>query len=344
MDDNGPQQAVLGPTSADAAGKDFTDAKGRRWIAVGKVVLEEIDVGETEKERRNAGYRPPPEPDPQSLGAQDLAEKLRPRRLVGDYEYRLEQPDYEVAEMIRAMEEPPPTEGALGESVRADVVRPPFVIGPDDRTQLLTPAQWPGSPNAHLATQNCTATMIGPSTALCAAHCFWQNGGWIASLSITFGANTVAPTAPFGSFLADSLTLPGAWNSNEWDWDFAVLEFSPSRPDIGRQTGWHGVAQNFNGGKTMVGYPADKPPPSGGECWSKGGTFTATTGSRYQHNIDAVPGDSGAAAWDNVDRRSNGIQSTQWYQTNPYRVWNEVRRWDVTTYNFFDAYGNWPRG
>ena len=29
-------ERMLGPTSADATGKDFTDAKGRRWIAVGR--------------------------------------------------------------------------------------------------------------------------------------------------------------------------------------------------------------------------------------------------------------------------------------------------------------------
>jgi hypothetical protein len=82
---------MLGPTSADATGKDFTDAKGRRWIPVGKVVPKEINVAETEAHNHN--YRPAPPPPPQTLPVQYLAEKLRPRRLVGGYEYRLEQPD-----------------------------------------------------------------------------------------------------------------------------------------------------------------------------------------------------------------------------------------------------------
>ena len=350
MDDNGPRQAMLGPTSVDAAGKDFTDARGRRWGVVGKVVPKEIDVAETEKERRNANDRPPPEPDPRTLSREDLAEKLRPRRLVGDYEYRLEQPDYEVAEMILAMEEVPKTEGSLGRASAFARLLPSmpgsadrslqfrFIIGPDDRRRL-EPRFFPGSAYAHLAPNNCTATMIGPSTALCAAHCFYQNG-WLTTRSITFGADTAAPTAPFGSFQADSLTMPGAWNAREWDWDFAVLEFSPSRPDIGRQTGWFGTAQNFNGAKTMIGYPLDKPVPS---SWIKGGVFTAAPGSRYEHNLDAVPGDSGAGTYHNDDDRCNGIQSTQWFTSNPFRVWNEVRRWDATTHNFFHAYGNWPR-
>ena len=89
---------MLGPTSADATGKDFTDAKGRRWIAVAKVVPKEINVAETEAHNHN--YRPAPPPPPQTLPVQYLAEKLRPRRLVGGYEYRLEQPDFDLAEKI----------------------------------------------------------------------------------------------------------------------------------------------------------------------------------------------------------------------------------------------------
>jgi V8-like Glu-specific endopeptidase len=344
MDDNGRRGTMLGPASVDATGEDFSDAWERRWIVVGEVVSQEIDIGAMD-ERRSVDYVPPPEPDPRTLSVEELAEKLRPRRLAGGYEYRLEQPDFEVAEKILAMEEPPHTEGFRAQEA-GFTQEAEFIIGTDDRSRLEAPRFWPGSANAYLAPQNCTATMIGPSTALCAAHCFY-NGGWIASSSITFGADTVAPTAPFGSFLADSLTIPGAWDvapsspGGGWDWDFAVLEFSPARPDIGRQTGWFGTAQNFNLAHGMVGYPTDKPVPS---SWIKAGTFTAAPGSRYEHNIDVWPGDSGAGAYHiSDDARCAGIQSTQWRTTNPPRVWNEVRRWDPTTHNFFHAYGNWPR-
>jgi len=330
MRDDGPRKTMLGPGREDATGDDYTDAWGRRWVAVGQISADEVDVARTE-ERRDAASRAEPEPDVRSLSVDELAEKLRPRRLVGDFEYRLHRPDYEVAEQILAMDTPPSTNGCRAPEAR-------FVVGTDDRVRLTDPRFWPGSPNAYL-TQTCTATMIGPSTALCAAHCFYQNG-WIATRSITFGANTDAPTAPFGSLNADSLTLPGAWNSAEWDWDFAVLEFSPSRPDLGRQTGWHGTAQNSAGRHAIVGYPADKPVPS---SWIKSGTYTRAVGSRYEHDIDIFSGDSGAGAYNTGDDRCDGIQSTQWFTTTPQRTWNEVRRWDATTYNFFHAYGNWPR-
>jgi hypothetical protein len=39
------------------------------------------------------------------------------------------------------------------------------------------------------------------------------------------------------------------------------------------------------------------------------------------------------------------MQSMHWFTiAAPAPVWNEVRRWDSTTYSFFDAYGNWQRG
>ena len=350
MSTNEGEHPMLGPTSAHEVGTDFTDARGRRWVATEQIERREVDILDMEKERRTPDPAASAPPDPRTMAREDLAHALQPRRLVGDYEYRLDEPDYELADQIRSMAEPPATEGSWGEKsafARAKYltgpgVSPPpagFVIGVDDRSRVDSPQYFPGSAFAYLS-QGCTATMIGPSTALCAAHCFYQNG-WISTASVTFGANTSNPTAPYGSFVFDSITMPGEWNATEWDWDFAVLEFSPSRPDIGRQTGWFGTGQNFNGGKTMIGYPSDKPVPS---SWIKSGSFTAAPGSRYEHNIDVIPGDSGAGTYDNGDGRVNGIQSTQWYSTNPARVWNEVRRWDTTTYNFFQAYGNWPRG
>ena len=50
----------------------------------------------------------------------------------------------------------------------------------------------------------------------------------------------------------------------------------------------------------MIGYPNDKPVPS---SWIKSGTFTAAPGSRYEHNLDVIPGDSGAGTYDNADNR-----------------------------------------
>jgi hypothetical protein len=137
---------MLGPTSRDAAGEDFTDAMGRRWIVVGKVVPKEINVAETEKERFNAVDYPSRGPDPRTLSREDLAENLRPRRLVGDHEYRLEQPDFEVAEKILAMKEVPNTEGSQGSAGTS----PRYIVGSDDRRRFANPRFFPGSANAYV--------------------------------------------------------------------------------------------------------------------------------------------------------------------------------------------------
>jgi V8-like Glu-specific endopeptidase len=316
---------MLGPTSVNAGGKDFVDAKGRRWIAIGKVQFKEMNIADTDIRRSDIR-----KPSPEVLTVDQLAEMLRPRRLVGDVEYRLEKPDYELAKKIMARDAVPVTNEHISPGAASG---PRFIVGGDDRTRVSAPRFWPGSPFGYLG-QSCTLTMIGPSTALSAAHCFYQNG-WIATPSLTLAADTNNPTAPYGSFMADSLTLPGQWNSNEWDWDFAVLEFSPTRRP-GDQTGWYGTEQSSTGNQTMIGYPSDKPIPS---QWIRSGTYTASPGSRYEHNLDVIPGDSGACTY-NASNRCTGIQSTQW--RNSTRVWNEVRRWDRTTYDFFDAYGNWP--
>ncbi|MCI0748398.1 MAG: trypsin-like serine protease [Verrucomicrobia subdivision 3 bacterium] len=322
-------EPMLGPTSVNAGGQDFVDAKGRRWIATGKVQFRKINVADLDI-RRTLTYER--KAAPEKLTPDQLAEALRPRRLVGDVEYRLEKPDYELAAKIMKGGKAPTTKG----NKPPEVSGPPFIIGSDDRTRIAAPRFWPGSPFGYLG-QTCTLTMIGPSTALSAAHCFYNSslGGWIATPSLTLAADTNAPTAPFGSFMADSLTLPGQWNSNEWDWDFAVLEFSPTRRP-GDQTGYYGTEESSSGGQTMIGYPSDKPIPS---QWIKRGTYTASPGSRYEHNLDVIPGDSGACTY-NANDRCTGIQSTQWRDSK--RIWNEVRRWDRTTYDFFDTYGNWP--
>src|SRR5262249_46251131 len=90
MNDDASGHVMLGPTSQHAAGADFTDAKGRRWIAVEEIKPQELNIAEMEQQRRivTAGRKPPP-PDARAMSRDELAEKLQPRRLVGTYEYRL---------------------------------------------------------------------------------------------------------------------------------------------------------------------------------------------------------------------------------------------------------------
>jgi V8-like Glu-specific endopeptidase len=309
------------------------------------------------------GATTPTAPKPLSeLTVAELAERLQPVRLVGEYEYRLAQPDYLVAERILAsINSPPPPTSSYFPSVElgaAGEIGTQWVIGTDERYQTANAANYTGSASGHL-TQNCSFAMIGPSTALSAAHCFYINGSWISGGLTALGANNFGPSAgnnttPFGTFYADSLTLPGAWISGRgalnggagetpsshagWDDDYAVLEFSPTQYP-GYTTGWYGARQTYSGLHYIMGYPTDKLYRA---QWSGYGYMTWSVGSRYTHDVDIIPGMSGACSreyglgyWS-----CTGIQSTHWNDGST--LWNEVRRWDSTTYNFFDAYGNWP--
>jgi hypothetical protein len=121
---------MLGPSSAHEAGKDFTDARGRRWLAAERidareVDAREVDVAQIEKERRIPDDRAASATDPRTMSREDLAGALCPRRLVGEYEYRLDEPDYEIADQILAMPEPPSTDGSMGGSERVRAAEVP---------------------------------------------------------------------------------------------------------------------------------------------------------------------------------------------------------------------------
>jgi len=76
MDGHGSEHVMLGPSSAHEAGKDFTDARGRRWLAAQRINPQEVDVAQTEKERRTPDDRAASALDPRTLSREDLAQSL----------------------------------------------------------------------------------------------------------------------------------------------------------------------------------------------------------------------------------------------------------------------------
>lgn len=350
--------SALGPNIANVVlGEDFTDEYGRLWTCEGKATFINVDNPDSMFVTGDqATPLSPPSPPPESLSSAELAELVRPVRLVGGYEYRLAQPDTLLAQKILAMQKPPETAARSGGTsppaalAAGQLLQPQFIIGSDDR--WLTYA----GPYGRVQ-QNCTFAMIGPSTALCAAHCFYQNGAWISGgllwLSVynlgNSPGNAVFPNG-VGGWYAASLTIPTAWttgagmnnpvqtpaNHSGMDWDFAVLEFSPTRYP-GYTSGWYGTKASISGTLREVGYPMDKVLWS---QWGIGGSFSSQSGARYVHYMDIYGGESGSCFYDLSDTRCTGIVSSVW--NNGVTLWNEARAWDSTTYNFFDTYGNWP--
>jgi V8-like Glu-specific endopeptidase len=347
---------ALGPNSASVVlGQDFVDADGRLWTCMGKAKT--IDVADPDAMFANgeSGTPAPAAPSaPPTLA--ELADLIRPVRLIGGYEYRLAEPDTLVAQRILAMQTAPATDGhsvaTTAATATSSDLHPQFIIGTDDRWLAPATSQY------GRVQQNCTFAMIGPSTASCAAHCFYQHGAWITPggllyLSVyNFGGSPSNAVFPNGSsgWYADSLTIPSGWVSGAgadnpiqtpsshggMDYDFAILEFSPSRYP-GYASGWWGTKQSSTGTLREVGYPADKVTWS---QWEIGGSYYSQSGARYVHYMDIAGGESGSCFYDVIDSRCTGITSSQWNDGG--NLWNEARAWDSTTYNFFDAYGNWP--
>ena len=133
------EHTMLGPSSEHEAGHDFTDARGRRWVAAERITPREVDILESEQVRRTPDPAAAVAPDPRTLSRDDLAHALQPRRLVGEYEYRLDEPDYEIADQILNMAQAPGTEGSWGD--KSAYARSKYLTGPGFSGP---PAMWRG--------------------------------------------------------------------------------------------------------------------------------------------------------------------------------------------------------
>jgi hypothetical protein len=125
----------------------------------------------------------PVEHDPTATPTlEQLAEDLRPVMLVGgQWEYRAEEPAYELAEAILNGDDiaPQSTEGREGRTLVGDAC-PGGAPGShcDNRVIVNTPDAQINAPNL-MSQGGCSATMIDRSTAVTAAHCFYNPDGWV---------------------------------------------------------------------------------------------------------------------------------------------------------------------
>jgi V8-like Glu-specific endopeptidase len=272
---------------------EFVDAKGRRWIRHRKIVDYAPErIGEF------SGRELEPNASLERLSLDDLAEALRPIGFANGYEYRAAEPAYDTAARIIALRaqaargEPDvlSREGNTGSAptpeVRQDVA-PKRIFPPDTRAAqgantvypyrtvvLLTDANLAGS---------CTATFIGPSTAVTAAHCLHDSANWFSTRRWAPGADsgdTVRfPFDPFGPYPSTNpsnpatlscywANVPQCWYT--WPWigssacDFAVIEFANGFPNCNLQPGnvvgwlgwgWASTAEMQAWSANVYGYP-----------------------------------------------------------------------------------------
>jgi V8-like Glu-specific endopeptidase len=287
-----PTSAEIPSESAPAA--SFVDPQGNLWRLV------DAD------DRRGASPNEATEGiEARGLRAEELAARIDPVLLVGNFAYRLDRPPIELARKLlalRAIEDvsgPAATAAAPGPEALARVVAQDGRINVRDNTIY---------PHRAVIFHSCTATLIGPSTAITAAHCLHDGTRllppkwWAAGVdSQDANPNSYDPIAaltgaPYPQ--ASAVGLHGCYAaiiSASWlqgrrgtEDDFAILEFSrgywqPARGPCtiagnfrdrpGDDLGWWGLwaagASDLQGQAVFLeGYPQgfDHPCP-GGNCF-----------------------------------------------------------------------------
>lgn len=187
------------------------------------------------------------------------------------------------------------------------------VFGDDDRIQIANTKIYPFSAIGYLESkdlkgqyESCSATLIGPSTVLTAAHCLYNHdaGGWQDEIFFVPGLNgSTANDAPYGGYeYQDAYVVQGyidnyqGFYGSVLPWDIGIVTL---KQPVGQNLGWLGYANYDNLGDftaNIVGYPGDKPV---GTMWrATCNVLSENVGDGYfQYDCDTFPGSSGSAVY-----------------------------------------------
>jgi V8-like Glu-specific endopeptidase len=243
----------------------------------------------------------------------ELAEALRPVVLSDGQEYTVDTPRSGFVRRLRTMDTDRRTRSytalARDEVERLDArsLQPlSGIIGGDDRVVRRDNTFYPWSTVTYLPRgsggYSGSGTMIGPSTALTAAHVVHNGTNWLELPAFAPGSDRDDPTPfPFGTFGGYNVTIPTAWINNSGGdarFDYAVVEFSGYGDFPGNATGWKGLWEapdNVVTGNRMYiyGHPSDKFQP---QIWGNEGNGLLN-GQYINFLMDAWYGDSGSGLY-----------------------------------------------
>jgi V8-like Glu-specific endopeptidase len=308
------------------------------------------------------------------MSAEMIAGLLRPMTQLNGYIYVRAQPDVDA--VVDAHKQPPVWNESSVNTMTYEI------IGSDGRVKAPED-QWPYRSIINLAywtspipgivdppdnvTSLCTATLIGPSTAITAGHCFnvYLNS-WIVRPDGT--ESPPFPVQPVvGCFHNDVPVGYALYQMYGWDpapWDFAVMEFDnhPTKGDVqplpesphncgssprdpnqhpigqtpGNTLGYYAWGQHTasviqNSDPCVFGYPGDKDPEPQlwGDCTLQSPAISPFNSRLIWHRVDTVGGESGAA----LTRLSTDIMATHVGYDQSWN-YNVARRIDADYVNF----------
>lgn len=285
-------ESSSGATSTGAAEvfpMEFVDGNGQRFVWRRSVAWETGDPEEgnaTPSAEEKAARAQEAAAKRAAMSVEEWAEALRAVTLRGGQEY-IADPDMERAKRVHAAftatqagtQRPgaAPTAGSKtlnplgGDPRRAHVLD----VWGDERVAFRSPPPYPSSATLVMAAPTvdpgqiddpskisgkCSATLVGPSTAIMAAHSHIKDGNWREMKSWAIGASLLAKESrrreqvyPFGIHKCYYVYVSNAYieasRSGKLDddfWDFAAVEFSeacsdPVAREPGKYVGWLGM-------------------------------------------------------------------------------------------------------
>ena len=264
-------------------GGQIIDRDGKRYILRKRNVRRVDPPKDRHITRRSRGDETPIK----EMSVVELAEALRPVMLVGNDEYILETPDEEFARKVISDlrtnkrfdisrssygTEPSPDQHTSSHSKKH------FCCGADERVTIRNNTDWPFRTTIAMATPpagqppswatagpTCTMQLIGPSTALSAAHCFGNFSGWFPLAMWGAGPDGQDPGGPipagypqdYGCYWVDipwQYWVPGAGGPGS-QWDFASIDFRNLPTGCNETPGnivgwvrWANLSGQFNSG------------------------------------------------------------------------------------------------
>ena len=172
------------------------------------------------------------------------------------------------------------------------------VIGADNRIRIQSTTSYPYYAIAYVRvlytdgdSGHGTGFMVSPNVMMTAAHCVYEPGKTLASVTVYPGRNG---GSIYGVTTAAEVYTDPGYTGSQPNLDYAILTLNSN---IGNTTGWFSLyATGFEdllNGKNIstAGYPGDK---DNATMWFSTGQIYNTSNYRFDHNADTYSGQSGS--------------------------------------------------